>query len=114
MMMNITPPTYARRLAHTIPAPGCAPEEPYGVLASVDGWKGTFWVRAGYGRLPVYELMELILRDFSRRAHVIVDVPLGDCKLLVPRLPDSRYAPIDPFDLAIDVIENNSRVILKV
>lgn len=84
------------------------------MLASVDGWKGTFWVRAGYGRLPVFELVELILKDFARRAHVFVDVPLGDCTLFAPRLSDSRYAPIYPFDLAINVIENNSRVILKV
>lgn len=113
-MINITPPTYARRLAHTIPAPGCAPEEPYGVLASVDGWKGTFWVRAGHGRLPVYELVELILKEFGKRKNVVIDVPLGDCTLFALRLPDLRYAPIYPFDLAINVIENNSRVILKV
>lgn len=104
--MNITPPSYARKLAHTVPALGRAPE-PFGVLASVEGWKYRFWVHAGYGHLPVSELIDLIVKEFGRRVHVWLDVPLEDCTL-----HDSRRAPINPSRRIIDVLENNSSVIL--
>ena len=102
MRMNITSARALYAPAYvTAPLRGCAPE-PFGVLASVEGWeKCRFWVQCGYGLMPVYELIDLILD------RVPVFIPLEDCILR-----DSRCEPINPSRRVIDVLENNSCVII--
>jgi hypothetical protein len=103
--MNITAARTLYTPAYvTAPALGCAPE-PFGVFASVEGWQFRFWVHCGYGLMPVYELIDLIVFQFGQRVPVFI--PLEDCILR-----DSRREPINPSRRVIDVLENNSSVIV--
>jgi hypothetical protein len=105
MRMNITSARTLYAPAYvTAPALGCAPE-PFGVFASVEGWECRFWVQCGYGLMPVAELIDLIVYQFGRRVPVFI--PLEDCILR-----DSRREPINPSHRVIDVLENNSSVIV--
>jgi hypothetical protein len=104
--MNITAARTLYAPAYvTAPVRGCAPE-PFGVFASVEGWEDCrFWVQCGYGLMPVGELIDLVVFQFGQRVPVFI--PLEDCLLR-----DSRREPINPSHRVIDVLENNSSVIV--
>ena len=81
--------------------------EPYGVLASVDGWE-PFWVDCGYGALTVLELTALILNEFLRLFSVWLPRDDGGSSLMF----SGRL--VDPALRVADAIPNQARVFVRI